>query len=113
MHLNSNLFSRKIGMNKNGIKFLQANSWMTLDFFRSCHGKNIYRVALFGQGRLLAITSFTALSAPIIHALEPFRMIACKEIITSWSWVNCGRLEQLLFGIDRLLLPHLHQLNKS
>jgi len=44
-------------MNKNGIKFLQANSWMTLDFFRSCHGKNIYRVALFGQGRLLAITS--------------------------------------------------------
>ena len=48
----------KIGMNKNGIKFLpvQANSWMTLDFFRSCHGKNIYRVALFGQGRLLAIT---------------------------------------------------------
>ena len=40
-------------------------------------------------------------------------MIACKEFITSWPWLNCGWVEKLLFGFDRLLLPLLHQLNKS
>ena len=44
--------------------------------------------SLFGQGCLIA--SYFDSPGPLVHAVEPFRMIACKEFIPSWSWLHGG-----------------------
>ena len=119
MHLKSNLFFWKIAMKKHVIELLQRSCWRNQTFNRtwllsilSCKEfLSSKSGSLFGQGCLIA--SYFDSPGPLVHAVEPFRMIACKEFIASWSWLHGGWLEKLLFGFDRLFLPLLHQLNKS